>query len=115
VSPYAYVLLGLVFAALAYREAAKFQKHNGVSPWRWDPWAWAIIVFLTGILIGGILLLVARRTTKPPAPVGTAAVPPAGAQWAADPSGRNQYRWWDGQTWTTSVSNNGMIGVDASN
>jgi hypothetical protein len=42
------------------------------------------------------------------APVST--LPPA--CWAADPSGRHQYRWWDGSTWTTNVYDNGVNGQD---
>ena len=29
--------------------------------------------------------------------------PPAG--WEPDPTGRNEYRYWDGQAWTEHVSN----------
>lgn len=38
-----------------------------------------------------------------------AAVPPS---WAADPSGRHQYRWWDGAAWTTSVHSNVVTSTD---
>ncbi|MFN8036723.1 MAG: DUF2510 domain-containing protein [Acidimicrobiia bacterium] len=43
--------------------------------------------------------------------------PPAGvspARWAADPSGRHQYRWWDGSRWTEHVADDGRPGVDPS-
>ncbi len=33
-------------------------------------------------------------------------------QWRADPSGRHQYRWWDGTGWTDRVSDRGQRGVD---
>lgn len=33
-------------------------------------------------------------------------------QWAADPSGRHQYRWYDGSRWTQNVSDNGAMSVD---
>jgi hypothetical protein len=33
-------------------------------------------------------------------------------QWRADPSGRHQYRWWDGAGWTERVSDRGQRGVD---
>lgn len=45
-----------------------------------------------------------------PAAFPTAPVP--AGQWAADPSGRHQYRWWDGARWTEHVSSNGVTGVD---
>jgi len=38
-----------------------------------------------------------------------AVVPPS---WAADPSGRHQYRWWDGAAWTASVHSNGVTSTD---
>lgn len=51
-----------------------------------------------------------------PAPDASAAPPPdpSAAQavsppmWHPDPSGRFEYRWWDGQRWTSSVSRGGV-------
>ncbi len=34
------------------------------------------------------------------------------AQWAADPTGRHQYRWFDGSVWTDQVGDNGVQSVD---
>lgn len=34
------------------------------------------------------------------------------ASWQPDPTGRNQFRWWDGASWTDHVSNNGAASVD---
>jgi uncharacterized RDD family membrane protein YckC len=34
------------------------------------------------------------------------------ARWAADPTGRHQYRYWDGAGWTDQVSDNGVVSVD---
>jgi hypothetical protein len=43
----------------------------------------------------------------------TAAAPPsAPAAWAADPSGRHQYRYWDGERWTSHVADDGVEGED---
>jgi hypothetical protein len=36
-------------------------------------------------------------------------IPP---RWAADPTGRHQYRYWDGTAWTDQVSDNGAVSVD---
>ncbi|MDO8389881.1 MAG: DUF2510 domain-containing protein [Actinomycetota bacterium] len=36
---------------------------------------------------------------------------PAG--WYSDPMRRHELRWWDGQQWTTTVSDHGVIAVDA--
>ena len=33
-------------------------------------------------------------------------------EWHPDPTGRHQYRWWDGQEWTDQVADHGVIGVD---
>ena len=35
-----------------------------------------------------------------------------GAGWHPDPSGRHQLRYWDGTTWTDSVSDNGVAASD---
>ncbi|MEZ5309457.1 MAG: phospholipid scramblase-related protein [Microthrixaceae bacterium] len=37
---------------------------------------------------------------------------PTPANWYADPSGRHQYRYWDGSSWTEHVSTNGQQLVD---
>jgi hypothetical protein len=34
------------------------------------------------------------------------------AAWHPDPSGRHQYRWWDGTAWTHNVSDNGVVSQD---
>jgi hypothetical protein len=44
-----------------------------------------------------------------PAPPTAPAVP---EQWAADPSGRHQHRWWNGHEWTEHVADNGISGID---
>lgn len=36
----------------------------------------------------------------------------APADWHTDPTGRHQYRYWDGTTWTDHVSDNGQVSVD---
>jgi hypothetical protein len=41
--------------------------------------------------------------------VATSAVP---AQWAADPYGRHQHRWWDGERWTAYVADHGVTTTD---
>jgi Protein of unknown function (DUF2510) len=38
------------------------------------------------------------------------ALPPG---WNPDPTGRHEYRYWDGGRWTDDVSDNGVTGVDA--
>ena len=43
----------------------------------------------------------------PPAPP---VLPPG---WHADPTGRHDYRWWDGAAWTSHVSDGGIIDTDS--
>jgi hypothetical protein len=38
--------------------------------------------------------------------------PPVPAQWAPDPHGRHQHRYWDGLRWTEHVANDGIASVD---
>jgi hypothetical protein len=38
---------------------------------------------------------------------------PPSAAWHPDPSGRHQWRWWDGSAWTDHVADDGEVGVDA--
>jgi hypothetical protein len=38
--------------------------------------------------------------------------PVAPAGWFADPSGRNEWRYWDGQRWTDHVGNGGVTTLD---
>jgi hypothetical protein len=53
---------------------------------------------------------VAQLVAQPvPTPVPAAV---AGAGWHPDPSGRHQYRWWDGATWTQHVQTNGTAYTD---
>jgi hypothetical protein len=33
-------------------------------------------------------------------------------QWAPDPTGRHQYRWWNGSEWTEHVADDGRNSVD---
>jgi hypothetical protein len=37
------------------------------------------------------------------------------AQWATDPTGRHEYRYWDGSAWTEHVANAGRLGTDRHN
>jgi hypothetical protein len=33
-------------------------------------------------------------------------------RWAPDPSGRHEFRYWDGRTWTPTVADNGVTSID---
>ncbi|WP_419926843.1 DUF2510 domain-containing protein [Candidatus Poriferisocius sp.] len=34
------------------------------------------------------------------------------SSWEPDPTGRHQYRWWDGERWTDQVADDGVQSVD---
>ncbi len=57
---------------------------------------------------------VAAMTGNSQAATGTmtAAAPTIAAQWLSDPTGRHQYRYWDGRSWTESVSDAGATSQD---
>ena len=60
-------------------------------------------------------LLVAATNLRPaggyPGTAGPSQLPDA--SWLPDPSGRYQYRYWNGSVWTTQVSVDGSVFVDA--
>jgi hypothetical protein len=78
----------------------------------------AVLGFLLGIFgLIIIALLPSRRYAMPPvaAPRQYQPVPPleaVPAQWAPDPSGRHELRWWDGRGWSEHVADGGARGVD---
>jgi len=76
-------------------------------------------------LVAEIQAHLAQLDSTRPAPVPTPLaataerVPPSGptmqghpAEWAADPTARHEYRYWDGNTWTSHVSDAGVTGTD---
>jgi hypothetical protein len=142
--------LAIAIGALAYWRAVEFRRVHGVTPWRWSPWLWAFIGFLS-LLLWVVLYVVAIAQTRKnlengryqpggriappggepasqfpaypqsamgeqvrsapmtsPAP-SAVAVPPS---WHPDPSGRFDYRYWDGSDWTEHVSSNGVADID---
>lgn len=68
-----YLVAPLIGAVLGYRSATQFAATNGRVPWGWPPAAWAVVVGVS-LLFGGLLIIVARRTSKP-----QRWTPPAGA------------------------------------
>jgi H+/Cl- antiporter ClcA len=56
--------IALLISYLGYREAAKHQAQYGKPPWNVSPILWALIVFATGLIVGGILLWAARRSDR---------------------------------------------------
>ena len=82
-------------------------------------WAYALIVpvalVMCLLLVIALPLVVVGLLTKrfrPPRPASPP-LPPIGPQWAPDPSGRHEYRFWNGTSWTAQVSDHGALSIDA--
>jgi Protein of unknown function (DUF2510) len=85
------LVISCVFALVAYMESENFKRKNGVTPWHWPSWLWAVAGFLS-LVLAAVLLLIARRRTKPvavsafpsraPGTVGSVSSPTlAGSDW----------------------------------
>jgi hypothetical protein len=59
-------VLGVVFAFLGFRASERYRRANGVTPWRWPSAVWAVLFFVS-LLLGLVLYLIARSTTRPKA------------------------------------------------
>ena len=134
-------VLALVFGVAGWHHARNLENKYGRPAWGLPSWVWGIITGFS-LLLGVILLAVAESALKkqpaaapayasPPAyasapayastpayapvaaPAPVVAAPAVPAGWQPDPSGKYQYRWWDGAAWTHSVSTNGITGTDA--
>lgn len=74
-----------------------------------------ISVVASALLVGVALLMNTQEGVPSVAAssgFGYQAASASSAQWAADPFGRHQLRYFDGQQWTASVSDNGAVSVD---
>src|SRR3954463_9524099 len=56
----AFFVLAVLFAIAGHQEARRFARQYGATPWRWDPWVWAVVMFLSWV-IGLVLLAIAER------------------------------------------------------
>src|SRR3954468_13919223 len=56
----ALLVLAVLFSIAGYQEARRFERQYGATPWRWDPWVWAVVMFLSWV-IGVIRLPIAER------------------------------------------------------
>ncbi|MGZ8706049.1 MAG: DUF2510 domain-containing protein [Gaiellaceae bacterium] len=103
------LLIGLIWAAIGARMANSRGR---------NPTVWGIVCFLFA-LFGVIALAVAGKTEdkkredvqKYLLPSLTAAAV-TGGEWRPDPSGRHEYRYWDGATWSDSVADHGEPSID---
>jgi Protein of unknown function (DUF2510) len=72
-----------------------------------------LIVPAIGATLTGIALVWRRALRTEPSPSNELDQSErVQAQWAIDPAGRHQYRYWDGSTWTPNVADNGEVGID---
>ena len=86
------------------------------------PPLWTVLAAVT-LLVGGVVLAVvvtirrtrARSRQQAPAaqPVAWYAGTTGGDGWFADPSGRHQFRYWDGRKWTELVSDGSTRAADS--
>ncbi len=79
---------------------------------------WIVLILVLGVIAAIIYLLFIKRRVMtaqllgPPSamyPGAWTAQPPG---WHPDPSGRHEYRYWDGYTWTAGVSDQGIESID---
>jgi Protein of unknown function (DUF2510) len=84
-----------------------------------------IMQWLGGAAVAGAVALLAVRSQgvvpaparpapapAPPPPVAAPTAAPGAAGWAADPYGRHQWRYWDGNRWTDQVANGSTQSTD---
>jgi hypothetical protein len=72
--------------------------------------AW--VGFLLGFFLtcAGLVVVIVMKGQG--AAVGGIPPPHPNSQWLADPTGRHQYRLWDGREWSGHVSDGGRSGFD---
>jgi hypothetical protein len=68
----------------------------------------AILALIIAVLTLLLFVTARARERRPTAP----ALPPVGPQWAPDPFGKHEYRFWNGTRWTIQVSDDGVVGHD---
>lgn len=78
---------------------------------------WIFLSFvLMWVLLGAILAVfyyivrIGEHGIQHPGPYPN--VPRKPARWIRDPTGRHEYRYWDGNVWTDQVSDNEVITCD---
>ncbi len=72
---------------------------------------WIIVAFLPANQAPGATVY-PPSSMRPTFPPGGGAPPPSGGQWAADPFGRFEMRYYDGTRWTEHVSSQGRQYTD---
>lgn len=80
--------LVLLFFWVGYREAENFDRDKGVYPWGLSPLIWGIIAGFS-LLLGALLITIAKRTTQIPVPVARVERNISGSDWGASPTGQS--------------------------
>lgn len=57
------LIFAVIFGFVGYRASQNFKRRWGKTPWGWPSAVWAVVCFIS-ILIGCILLLIARSSTR---------------------------------------------------
>jgi hypothetical protein len=122
-------VLGAVIALCALIACIGAIGENEAFGLSWPEKIGNIMQWLGGAAVAGAVALLAVRSegavpapARPtPAPAAAAAPPPPVAAptagpgapgWAADPYGRHQWRYWDGNRWTEQVADGSTQGTD---
>lgn len=103
---------GVAFAHLGYTVMVLQSDSGGsaaVGVGHTAIYHWTMVAALALTSVALARSLMAGGAAPTPAVAAAAA-----GQWAPDPYGRHQYRWWDGVQWTGNVSDHGVVGVDQS-
>src|SRR5437899_298011 len=107
-------------------EAGQGPGAGVVATWR-TPFETTALILLGALgfsSVGGVALLAVRSqgvvpararpapAPAPPPPVAAPAAAPGAPGWAADPYGRHQWRYWDGNRWTDQVADGSTQSTD---
>jgi hypothetical protein len=63
------LILAALFALAGYKEAQRFARQYGRTPWGWQPWGWALALGLSWV-VGIVLLAIAERAGRAQAKSG---------------------------------------------
>src|SRR5438270_470786 len=91
-------------------EAGQGAGAGGVATWR-TPLETAALI---AVRSQAVVPAPARPAPAPapPPPVASPAAAPGAPGWAADPYGRHQWRYWDGNRWTEQVADGSTQSTD---
>ena len=113
------IALGLVLVALSLRAGAVVADPDLITDtWQTTGAGAAAVVASPSVVAPNWVqtpTVAAPRMGPVVRPVGQPIVPvpvPTSGQWADDPYGRYQFRYWNGKRWTDHVATNGITGLD---